>query len=280
MNEASTDRPPARSRSWVKWVALGCGGLVVLGALAAAAILLVVLGAVKQSDVYREAVDRARSHPDVVTALGEPVEPGWFVSGSVNVSGPSGEASLAIPLEGPAGEGTLYVEATKEAGTWRYQTLEVAVEGGGPRIDLLGTVLASEETAAPGPAASGEVADAPAPAVAPGPARIDRIVFGLGEGEALETADRFPAGVPRIYAGVEFSGLDADDEVAHRWYRDGEKVSEQVLVVGDVAAGEAVPPTGWLNLHMDYEEGFPPGEYRVDVWLNGRRVQRGTFRVE
>lgn len=167
MNEESTDRPPAKSRSWVQWVVLGCGGLVVLGVLAAAAILFVAFGALKRSDVYREAVDRARSHPDVVTALGDPVEPGWFVSGSVNVSGPSGEASLAIPLEGPAGEGTLYVEATKEAGTWRYQTLEVAVEGGGPRIDLLGTILASEETAVPGPAAPREVAGEPAPGVAP-----------------------------------------------------------------------------------------------------------------
>lgn len=123
-------------RSWIKWVAGGCGCLLVVGVLAVVAIVFGVFGIIKRSEVYEEALARARSHPAATAALGEPIETGWYVSGSVKVTGPGGEASLSVPLAGPRGEGTLYVEATRRAGAWSYQLLELAVDGG-ERIDLL-----------------------------------------------------------------------------------------------------------------------------------------------
>lgn len=136
MSEVPVQERQSGGRSWIKWVAAGCGCLLVLGALAAVALVVGVFGIIKSSDVYEDAVARARSHPAATAALGEPIETGWYVMGSVETSGPGGEASLSVPLEGPRGEGTLYVEATKRAGAWTYQTLELAVEGG-DRIDLL-----------------------------------------------------------------------------------------------------------------------------------------------
>jgi hypothetical protein len=100
-------------------------------------VLTIAMGSVKATDAYREAVDRAQSSPQVHAALGEPVKVGWLVSGNVHVSGPSGDADLSIPLSGPLGKGTLYATARKQAGRWRYEVLEVGVEGRKDRIDLI-----------------------------------------------------------------------------------------------------------------------------------------------
>ena len=73
---------------------------------------------------------------DVQAKVGTPMKVGWLTSGSINLNGPSGDASLAIPLSGPKGAGTIYVEAKKKAGTWRYETLEFAPSDGA-RVPLL-----------------------------------------------------------------------------------------------------------------------------------------------
>lgn len=150
MSEVPGQARRGGSRAWIKWVSGGCGCFLVLAVLAAVAIVVGVFGIIKRSDVYQEAMERARSHPAAIAALGEPIEAGWYVMGSVETSGPGGEASLSVPLEGPRGEGTLYVEATKRAGAWTYHQVELDVEGG-ERIDLL-------------------AGDGPGPAAAPGDA--------------------------------------------------------------------------------------------------------------
>jgi len=100
-------------------------------------IVMLVFGSMKQADVYKEALARAQSDPAVAQKLGSPIEPGMFVSGNINVNGPSGEAKLAIPIHGTKAKGTIYVEATKSAGKWNYALMQVAVDGEDTRIDLL-----------------------------------------------------------------------------------------------------------------------------------------------
>lgn len=80
---------------------------------------------------------RAQSYPAVIQRLGEPVKRGWMTTGSVETSGPSGHADLAIPLSGPKGKGTLYAVASKRAGQWILQTLQLKVEGERSALDLL-----------------------------------------------------------------------------------------------------------------------------------------------
>lgn len=127
--------------AWVKWIVLGCVGLIVVGLCVAAGIVALVMGSLKQSDAYKSALEKVQASPAAVEALGEPIEPGFFLSGSVNVSGPLGDAVLSVPLHGPRGKGTLYLEAAKQAGRWKYSLLELAIAGSGggeeQRIDLL-----------------------------------------------------------------------------------------------------------------------------------------------
>ena len=132
--------PEVNRKPWVKWVVLGCSGLFLLAVLGVAGIASLVMGSVKQSGAYQEAMERVRAHPAAIAALGEPIEPGFFVSGSVSVEGPSGTAALSIPVRGARGKGTLYVEASKRANRWEFGLLELEVlgkVGQAERIDLM-----------------------------------------------------------------------------------------------------------------------------------------------
>ena len=100
-------------------------------------LLLIVFSAAKSTDVYKEALARAKTDPAVIEALGSPIKDGFLVSGNANVNGPSGESNLAIPISGPKSKGTIYVSAKKSLGEWNYSGLVVEVGQTHERIDLL-----------------------------------------------------------------------------------------------------------------------------------------------
>jgi hypothetical protein len=125
------------TRNWKWFVPLGCLSSIALFVVFIASIMLIVFGAMKSSDVYKDALAKAKAEPAVIEALGSPIEDGMFVSGSTNVNGASGEANLAIPIHGPKRKGTLYVVAQKSVGAWNYSNLVVEVKGTKQRIDLL-----------------------------------------------------------------------------------------------------------------------------------------------
>lgn len=134
--------PPLRApgwwqRNWKWFVPLLAALLFTLFVGAVLALMSTVFGMIKTSDAYRQPLQQAQRNPAVIAALGAPVESGWLVMGNINVSGPSGNASLQIPLSGPKGSGDLFVEGKKSAGVWTFQTLSVQPDAGGARIDLL-----------------------------------------------------------------------------------------------------------------------------------------------
>ena len=100
-------------------------------------ILVIVFSAMKSTDVYREALARAKSDPAVIEALGSPIKDGFLFSGNTNVNGASGESNLSIPISGPKGKGTVYVSANKLLGRWNYSGLVVEIGQTRQRIDLL-----------------------------------------------------------------------------------------------------------------------------------------------
>ena len=129
----------AKKGCWKNWaivVPCGCGTALVVGAAIVFGIAMVAMGAIKSTTPYQEGLALAERHPQVIEALGNPVEPGWLLSGNVNISGSSGEADFSVPLKGPEGKGTLYIKATKETDEWTVHLAEVKVDGG-DRIDLL-----------------------------------------------------------------------------------------------------------------------------------------------
>ena len=134
------DQPERKNwwgRNWKWFVPAGCLTLIVLFAAFIGSIFLVATTAMKSSDVYKAAVAKAQANPEVVEALGTPITTGFFTSGSVNVSGSTGDAALSIPLSGPKGKATIQLEAKKSGGEWTFSKLVVEVENPSKRIDLL-----------------------------------------------------------------------------------------------------------------------------------------------
>lgn len=123
-------------KHWKWMLPLGCLGTVVMMGGLLFGFVAVVFTAIKSSDVYRAAIETARTHPAVRRELGDPVETGWWASGSVEVTGPSGHADISVPLAGSKQSGTLYGVADKSAGRWTFSLLEVEIDGRPGRIDL------------------------------------------------------------------------------------------------------------------------------------------------
>lgn len=135
-------KPPgdwlSRNWKWLVWVAAGGAVAVALG------FFFSLLALLKTSDAYAEAIVRANNSPAAREALGAPIKAGLLLSGSIQVSGGSGKADLAIPVAGPKGKATIYVEATKSTGVWRFDRLIVDVKSSKARIDLSDPSLPAE----------------------------------------------------------------------------------------------------------------------------------------
>lgn len=133
--------PSAAQKSWFsrnwKWFLPVTIGVPLLFALMIVGIISLAFGMMKSSEPYQHAVSAAGNDVKVRARLGVPVTPGWYASGSINLTNDSGNADLAIPLKGPQGDGTVYVTAKKSAGIWSYDHLEVEVNGVPDRINLL-----------------------------------------------------------------------------------------------------------------------------------------------
>jgi Cytochrome oxidase complex assembly protein 1 len=124
-------------RNWKWFVPLGCFTVALLFLAFVGSMLVIVFSAMKSTDVYKEALARAKADPAVIEALCMPIKDGFLISGNTNVNGASGESNLAIPISGPKGKGTIYVSANKSLGQWDYSGLIVEVDQTHERIDLL-----------------------------------------------------------------------------------------------------------------------------------------------
>lgn len=117
-----------------KWAIAGVIAWLALIGLVAA-LYFAIAAAFKSSDVYIQAVAKLNANAEATRVLGVPISPG-IPMGIVSVSGPSGRAQLSIPVEGSKAKGTIFLLATKEMGRWRFDHIELEVEGRDERIDL------------------------------------------------------------------------------------------------------------------------------------------------
>ncbi|HEV7509879.1 MAG TPA: cytochrome c oxidase assembly factor Coa1 family protein [Thermoanaerobaculia bacterium] len=138
--DAAAQRPNWWQRNWKWFVPSCCGTILVLIAAFVFTLVFVVFAVIRRSDVFRDAFDKATANPQVRAELGEPIKEGWWVSGNVSTSGPTGNADISIPLKGSKKDGTIYAVVHKSAGQWTYDRLEVAVDGREDRIKLLDAV--------------------------------------------------------------------------------------------------------------------------------------------
>jgi hypothetical protein len=128
--------PPAQKSGCWKWGALGCLAVIVIGAIGIGVLVVFIFGAIKSSEIYKGALNRAQNDPRVIAALGSPITSGFFVSGNVNVNNSTGNADVRFPIHGPKGKGSVHAVATRDSGGWHYSEL-TAKPDGGSTIDLM-----------------------------------------------------------------------------------------------------------------------------------------------
>ena len=119
-------------------IGCGCLSLIVLVVVVIGAIFFFVAKGLKSNAPYQDSIAAVTSSPDAIAALGEPIEPGFLLSGNISTNNGEGTVNFSIPVSGPKGKGTIRVEGSKPAGSpaWIYTTWQLEVEGAGNPILL------------------------------------------------------------------------------------------------------------------------------------------------
>jgi hypothetical protein len=126
---------PAQPRSWWsrnwKWVVpLGALSVVALCGGFFAAIFSIVFGMIKSSPPYEESLAMIQAHPEIREVIGTPIEPGFLVTGSIEVNPSSGFADIAYTVSGPRGSADVSVVAEKSGAQWTFESIDVEIDTG------------------------------------------------------------------------------------------------------------------------------------------------------
>lgn len=92
------------------------------------AFIFLVIGSMKQSDAYNMSLFELRNDSQVIELIGQPIEPGFFVTGKISSGTSSGKALLNFSINGPKGEAKAQVDALKKIDGWHIKELLVYSE--------------------------------------------------------------------------------------------------------------------------------------------------------
>lgn len=136
---------------------------------------------------------------------------------------------------------------------------------------------------APPPTATPETTPAPAPATpppaaapAPAPVSVASVDLGtaVGPGQNVTTPTTEFSPKDTIYASVSTSGTAPSAELEAKWtYQDGQTVNESKQTIAP--NGNAV-----TSFHISKPDGWPAGNYKVEISLNGSQVASKDFTIK
>lgn len=116
---------------------LRTAALIALVLLAVAGLLVAgVTALLHTQNPYSLALERARSDPALVAALGEPIEASGLLGGRFAIGDEGDSAQLEIPVRGPRGDARLEVQAQRSGGSWKLLELRAELADG-RSFDLL-----------------------------------------------------------------------------------------------------------------------------------------------
>jgi hypothetical protein len=122
-------------REWTKWGLIILGGSVAVFIIIMSAGMMLVFSILKDTEAYRTGVAAVTASPAAAAELGVPLTPGMAM-GSLNCQGHNCEADINFSVSGPKGKGVVSVHGLQRAGQWRFDRIELDVEGSGKHIDL------------------------------------------------------------------------------------------------------------------------------------------------
>jgi hypothetical protein len=113
------------------------------------------------------------------------------------------------------------------------------------------------------------------PPPASGPVTVVAVDLGRGIGYDKQVTEKAEIFKPNdtIYASIHTSGVSPSAKLGVKWtFQDGQVVdqSEQVIAPDGAAATE---------FHITKPDGFPAGNYKLEVFVDGSPVQTRDFKV-
>lgn len=106
---------------------VGCGFTLLVMACFVG-IFALIIGSIRSSGAYQTALQEVRTNEQAVALLGEPIEAGWWILGSIETSNDSGNADFEFPVNGSRENGRLHVVAYRDSGQWTITRLELTVQ--------------------------------------------------------------------------------------------------------------------------------------------------------
>jgi hypothetical protein len=135
-----------------------------------------------------------------------------------------------------------------------------------------------EEPAPPPPAPAPAPAPAPTPPPAPAaaPVAVASVDLGsaVGPDQKITTATTTFTPKDTIYAAVSTTGTATNATLNAKWtYQDGQTVNE---------SNQTIAPNGpaVTSFHISKPDGWPAGNYKVEISLNGQSVSSKDFSVK
>ena len=269
----ATPQPPRKSwwsRNWKWFVPTGCLTIIALGVVFVVCIVFFVFSVLKSSDVYQTTLRRAKNDPRVVAALGSPIKDGLVPSGKTNVNGSSGDADIAIPISGPKGKATIYAVGTKSAGKWEFSKLAVQVDGG-ETIDLNESAKSKPETES---TSTEEMEEQTADE------RVESITLAREESGRLKPVKNFkPADNPEHIVVKLAEGVEGT-HVKTVWTNlNAGGATNQKLWTKELITDEEKQSADF-SLSNSHDKLFPPGDYKIDIYLDDELVQTVRYKVQ
>ena len=154
------------------------------------------------------------------------------------------------------------------------QSLLVAV------LVLLAAPVACKKEPPPPPPVASEPAPAPEPMPAPVPAGVTVVSVTLGNAIGADKKVTAPAESfaknDTIYASVDTTGAAASANLGARWTYETATGSTPVN-----EETQAIAPTGpaTTEFHISKPDGWPAGNYKVEILLDGNVVATRQFKV-
>jgi hypothetical protein len=106
--------------------------------------------------------------------------------------------------------------------------------------------------------------------------RVADVELGKGkdtDGSVRDVTDDFGAN-DTIYVAVRTTGTSSDARLTARWtFQDNQVVSEDSRTIAPTA-------DAWTEFHVSKAGGWPKGNYKVAILLNGQEVESEDFEVK
>lgn len=124
------------------WAFVGLG-LLGAGIVMGIAIFFLIMGLMKNSEIYKQSYTRVVSDPAIIEMLGEPLEVGTFVTGNVSSNTDGGNADIQYTLTGPKGSANVHVKGVKTGGQWVFESFIVQSDDSSTLINMLNSTPTS-----------------------------------------------------------------------------------------------------------------------------------------